>query len=153
MKIIFCFSCQNVSVLFSTWIGQFNQLAQNIKQYEEKGTVNHSSNYHFIHCVWTPKFSMAKPIPVSFCQLFLLPLMKTQSAWQQMGANFLPRATHCFYCEEATVRAAGRKPIKSARRSVACATRHMHAPFPHCITRWQKAGVTIGSFSPKPGCT
>lgn len=67
-------------VLFSMWIGKSNRFALNIKQTEGKGRVNYSTNYHLIHCVWTPMFSTAKPIPVSFRQLFLQPLMKTQSA-------------------------------------------------------------------------
>lgn len=75
-------------------------------------------------------FSMAEPIPVSFRQLFLKPLMKTQSARQQTDAKFLLRSAHSFYCEEATVRAAGRKPIKPARRLVPCATLHVRTLLP-----------------------
>lgn len=117
-----------------------NQFALNIKTDRKEGRVNYSTNYHFIHRVWTPTFSVAEPILVSFRQLFPEPLMKTQSARRQMDAKFLPGATHSFYCEEATARTARRKPIKPARHS-SCA----HSAFPPASLAEKKPGWLLAA--------
>lgn len=95
-------------VLFSIWIGKSNRFALNIKQTERKGRVNYSTNYHFIHCVWTPMFSTAKPIPVSFRQLFLQPqntkCLTTDGCqhFTESHTLLLLWGSHCSGCMEKT---------------------------------------------------